>query len=63
MVFVSYSHDSPEHAERVLDFAEALRDDGIDAELGPIREPSERRLAPLDDKAHPRIGLRADDLY
>jgi SEFIR domain len=32
-VFISYSHDSPEHAERVLNFANQLRGDGIDAEV------------------------------
>jgi hypothetical protein len=32
-VFISYSHDSPEHSERVLQFSYALRGHGIDAEL------------------------------
>lgn len=32
-VFISYSHDSAEHAERVLQFANQLRTHGIDAEL------------------------------
>jgi tetratricopeptide (TPR) repeat protein len=32
-VFVSYSHDSDEHAERVLDLADTLRRDGIDVIL------------------------------
>ena len=32
-VFLSYSHDSDEHAARVLDLANALRRDGIDAIL------------------------------
>jgi tetratricopeptide (TPR) repeat protein len=32
-VFISYSHDSPEHAQRVLAFSERLRDDGIDAQV------------------------------
>jgi hypothetical protein len=30
-VFISYSHDSPEHRTRVLNFAEKLRKDGLDA--------------------------------
>jgi hypothetical protein len=29
-VFISYSHDSPEHARRVLGLAERLRKDGVD---------------------------------
>jgi hypothetical protein len=29
-VFISYSHDSPEHAQRVLELANQLRADGID---------------------------------
>src|SRR5437762_9603371 len=32
-VFISYSHDSPEHNLRVLRFSTALRTHGIDAEL------------------------------
>jgi TIR domain len=32
-VFISYSHDSPEHSARVLAFAWALRRKGIDVEL------------------------------
>lgn len=32
-VFVSYSHDTPEHAARVLDFANSLRDFGVHVEL------------------------------
>ena len=32
-VFVSYSHDSPEHADRVLALANQLRQDGIDCTL------------------------------
>jgi WD40 repeat protein len=32
-VFISYSHDSPEHEERVLALAERLRADGVDAQL------------------------------
>jgi SEFIR domain len=32
-VFISYSHDSPEHEKRVLELAERLRADGVDAQL------------------------------
>lgn len=32
-VFISYSHDSPAHADRVLDLADRLRRDGIDATI------------------------------
>ena len=32
-IFISYSHDSPEHRERVLRFAQRLRKDGIDAQI------------------------------
>src|SRR5215469_7563181 len=32
-VFISYSHDSPEHMEKVLEFADRLREDGIDASI------------------------------
>jgi len=32
-VFISYSHDSPEHADRVLALADRLRQDGIDCTI------------------------------
>src|SRR3990172_4482659 len=32
-VFISYSHDSPEHAERVLTLSDRLRQDGIDSHI------------------------------
>jgi len=32
-VFISYSHDSPEHAERVLGLSDRLRQDGIDSHI------------------------------
>jgi hypothetical protein len=32
-VFISYSHDSPEHAQQVLELAERLRKDGTDAQI------------------------------
>jgi tetratricopeptide (TPR) repeat protein len=32
-VLISYSHDSPEHAQRVLEFANHLRADGIDCTI------------------------------
>jgi CHASE2 domain-containing sensor protein len=32
-VFISYSHDNPEHCDRVLELADRLRVDGIDASI------------------------------
>ena len=32
-VFISYSHDSPEHENRVLELSDRLREDGIDANI------------------------------
>lgn len=41
-VFISYSHDSPEHCERILALADVLRSHGIDAELDAYHvRPSE----------------------
>lgn len=37
-VFLSYSHDSPEHTERVLAFADRLRAEGVDAHLDQYEE-------------------------
>ena len=45
-VFISYSHDSPEHSERLLELANALRGHhGVDAEL---------------DQYHLRPGVRSN---
>ena len=33
IIFISYSHDSPAHAERVLSFSERLRKDGYETSL------------------------------
>ena len=32
-VFISYSHDSPEHVDRVLELSDRLREDGIDCRI------------------------------
>ncbi len=37
-VFISYSYDSPEHAEKVLAFSDKLRSEGIDAILDQYEE-------------------------
>lgn len=45
-VFISYSHDSPEHKKWVLDFATTLRNRGIDAVI------DQWELKPGDDLPH-----------
>jgi SEFIR domain len=50
-VFISYSHDTPEHSQRVLQLANALRAHGVDVALdeGPCRTTSlwvHKELAP-----------------
>src|SRR5512132_2288864 len=55
-VFISYSHDTVEHQERVLGLADRLRADGIDAELDRYNAASsegwplwcERQIAAAD---------------
>jgi hypothetical protein len=37
-VFISYSHDNREHCDQVLEFAQQLRRDGIDAKLDQFEE-------------------------
>jgi esterase/lipase superfamily enzyme len=41
-VFISYSHDSPEHSDRVWDLSERLRQDGVDCRI------DQHELAPED---------------
>ncbi len=38
-VFISYSHDSEPHKERVLELAQRLREDGVDARLDRFEPP------------------------
>ena len=41
-VFISYSHDSPEHRQRVLALANQLRKDGVEARIDQyIQDPNE----------------------
>ena len=40
-VFISYSHDTVAHQERVLDLADRLRADGIDVEIDQYNSPPE----------------------
>jgi hypothetical protein len=37
-VFVSYSHDSPEHMERVLELSDRLRREGVDCHTDQYEE-------------------------
>src|SRR5512142_1674007 len=39
-VFISYSHDSPEHAQRGLDLADALRHGGLEVILDQYVHPA-----------------------
>ncbi|KAF0107510.1 MAG: TPR domain-containing protein [Anaerolineaceae bacterium] len=42
IVFISYSHDSPEHANRILELANRLRADGIDVTIDQyVTSPAE----------------------
>jgi hypothetical protein len=58
-VFISYSHDSANHEERVLALAERLRKDGVDAQIdqyvaGTPQEGSPRwMLDPLRASKYP----------
>src|SRR5689334_20761983 len=45
-VFISYSHDSREHCDQVLELAQRLRRDGIDAKLDQF-EPAPAQGSPL----------------
>ncbi len=38
VVFISYTHDSDEHLDRVLEFSNKLRAEGIDAVLDQYEE-------------------------
>ena len=37
-VFISYSHDSSEHKEQVLELSDRLRNDGIDCNIDQYEE-------------------------
>ena len=45
-VFLSYSHDSAEHKERILRFAQRLRKDGIDARSISTSEGGRQAVGP-----------------
>jgi len=54
-VFISYSHDSPEHADRVLDLADALQHGGLEVIL-------DQYVHPAPDEGWPRwMETRLDE--
>ena len=68
VVFISYSHDSAEHRERVLALSERLRDDGYDTRLDQYVNgtPAEKwprwMLDRLDEASHVLV-ICTDELY
>ena len=64
-VFISYSHDSPEHSERVLAFSNKLREQGVDAELDQyLTRPSQGWPQWCEEQLRPReFEIRAADLH
>jgi hypothetical protein len=61
-VFVSYSHDTVEHQERVLTFADRLRADGVDAEIDQYNVAPPKGW-PLWCERHRGRRYRADGLH
>ncbi|HYI07871.1 MAG TPA: SEFIR domain-containing protein, partial [Thermoanaerobaculia bacterium] len=56
-VFISYSHDSAEHSERVLRFADALRRLGVDAELDQYHvRPLQGWTAWCEEQLRPEVS-------
>ena len=62
-VLISYSHDSPEHEQRVLELANRLRSDGVDCTIDQYVVVPEQGLAALDGATDPRVKLRHDGLH
>ena len=46
-VFITYSHESPEHRHRVLALAERLRKDGVDASLINTQREHQQEVGPV----------------
>src|SRR5687768_13812585 len=56
-VFISYSHDSAEHSERVLRFADALRRHGVDAEIDRYQQrPPQGWTAWCEEQLRPEVS-------
>lgn len=56
-VFISYSHDSAEHSERVLRFADALRRHGVDAEIDQYHvRPPQGWTAWCEEQLRPQVS-------
>ena len=51
-VLISYSHDSPEHAQHVLELANRLREDGIDCIIDQYVVVPPGRMAAVDGQAN-----------
>lgn len=56
-VFISYSHDSAEHSERVLQLADALRRHGVDAEIDRYHQrPPQGWPAWCEEQLRPEVS-------
>ncbi|HET8773007.1 MAG TPA: SEFIR domain-containing protein [Thermoanaerobaculia bacterium] len=56
-VFISYTHDSAEHSEHVLRFADALRAHGVDAELDRYHQrPTQGWPAWCEEQLRPQVS-------
>ena len=63
IVFISYSHDSPEHADRVLALSDHLRADGIDCILDQYEDSPPEGFPRWMDRQIRDSRLRAHDLH
>jgi hypothetical protein len=67
-VFISYSHDSPAHSQRVLELADALRNQGVDAEVDQYEvRPSQGWPKWCEQQLHPEnskfVLMICTDIY
>ena len=62
-VLVSYSHDSLEHEQRVLEFCNRLRARGVDAFLDQFLQGLPAKAGPLDGAPDRTARLHADGVY
>lgn len=58
-VFISYTHDSPEHRDHVWQLSEGLRKNGLDCRVDLQQESSYGGLAAVVQKSNPGSKLRS----
>src|SRR5580693_2838833 len=61
--FISYTHDSQAHMDRIWGLSEQFRGDGVDCPIDQHEEAPPRRVAPVVQESNTGIRIRVGRLH